>query len=77
MEEVSFKSIVEDWASENNLLLHSSHKSDAFGRLLYRLQDAERRSRGVLVYLAEDVVFGEDGEPYALDDKLVAKAMGR
>ncbi|KIW41480.1 uncharacterized protein PV06_07032 [Exophiala oligosperma] len=76
-EEVTFKSLVEDWASENNLLLHSSHKSDAFGRLLYRLQDAERRSRGILVYLAEDVVFGEDGEPYALDDKLVARAMGR
>ncbi|KIW14483.1 hypothetical protein PV08_07267 [Exophiala spinifera] len=76
-EEITFKSLVEDWASENNLLLHSSHKSDAFGRLLYRLQDAERRSRGILVYLAEDVVFGEDGEPYALDDKLVAKAMGR
>lgn len=76
-EEITFKSLVEDWASENNLLLHSSHKSDAFGRLLYRLQDAERRSRGILVYLAEDVVFGEDGDPYALDDKLVAKAMGR
>ncbi|KIV83045.1 hypothetical protein PV11_05105 [Exophiala sideris] len=77
MEEITFRSLVEDWASENNLLLHSSHRSDAFGRLLYRLQDAERRSRGVLVYLAEDVVFGEDGEPYALDDKLVAKATGR
>lgn len=77
MEEITFKSLVEDWASENNLLLHSSHKSDAFGRLLYRLQDAERRSRGILVYLADDVVFGEDGEPYALDDKLVARAMGK
>ncbi|KAK5391859.1 hypothetical protein LTR07_005040 [Exophiala xenobiotica] len=77
IEEISFKSEVEDWASENNLLLHSSHKSDAFGRLLYRLQDAERRSRGILVYLGEDIVFDEDGEPYALGDKLVAKAMGR
>ncbi|EHY60891.1 hypothetical protein ABEF92_005670 [Exophiala dermatitidis] len=77
MEEISFKSFVEDWASENNLLLHSSHKSDAFGRLLYRLQDAEGRSRGILVYLQDDVVFGEDGEPFALDDRLVKRAMGR
>lgn len=77
LEEITFKALVEDWASEHNLLLHSSHKSDAFGRLLYRLQDAERRSRGILVYLAEDVVFGEDGEPFALDERLVARAMGR
>jgi hypothetical protein len=77
VEEISFKSLVEDWASEHDLLLHSSHRSDAFGRLLYRLQDADRRGRGILVYLADDVVFGEDGEPYALDERLVAKARGR
>lgn len=77
LEEITFKTLVEDWASENNLLLHSSHKSDAFGRLLYRLQDAEGRSRGILVYLQDDVVFSEDGEPFALDDRLAARAMGR
>lgn len=76
MEEITFKSLVEDWCSEHNLLLHSSHKSDAFGRLLYRLQDAERRNRGILVYLADDVVFGEDGEPYALEERLVKRARG-
>ncbi|KAJ9605510.1 hypothetical protein H2200_010167 [Cladophialophora chaetospira] len=78
MDEISFKSIVENWASEHNLLFTTSHKSDAFGRLLYRLQDAERRNRGVLVYLAEDIVFGaEDGDPYALDDRLVGMARAR
>ncbi|KIX05252.1 uncharacterized protein Z518_06124 [Rhinocladiella mackenziei CBS 650.93] len=77
VEEITFKALVEEWCSENNLLLHSSHKSDAFGRLLYRLQDAERRSRGILVYLQDDVVFGEDGEPYALDEDLVSKAMSK
>ncbi|ETI26736.1 hypothetical protein G647_10181 [Cladophialophora carrionii CBS 160.54] len=78
VEEISFRTIVEDWASEHNLLLTTSHKSDAFGRLLYRLQDAERRNRGILVYLAEDIVFGaDDGEPYALDDRLVLMARGR
>lgn len=75
-DEVSFKDMVEEWCSEHDLLLHSSHRSDAFGRVLYRLQDAERRSRGVLVYLQDDVVFGEDGEPYGLDDKLVRLARG-
>ena len=78
VDEISFRSIVEDWASEHNLLLTTSHKSDAFGRLLYRLQDAERRNRGVVVYLAEDIVFGaEDGEPYALDERLVQRARGK
>ncbi|KIV97789.1 hypothetical protein PV10_01497 [Exophiala mesophila] len=75
-DEISFKTIVEDWCSENNLLLHSSHKSDTFGRMLYRLQDAEARNRGVLVYLEDDVVFGVQGDPYALDDRLVRLARG-
>ena len=78
VDEISFKTLLEDWCSEHNLLLTTSHKADAFGRLLYRLQDAERRNRGVLVYLAEDIVFGaEDGEPYGLDDRLVGRARGR
>lgn len=80
VEEISFKAIVEDWCSENNLLLTTAHKSDAFGRLLYRIHDAETRrtAGGVLVYLAEDIVFGaDDGEPYALDDRLAAKARGK
>ncbi|KAH0829538.1 hypothetical protein AYO21_10392 [Fonsecaea monophora] len=78
MEEMTFRSLVEEWCSEHNLLLQTSHKSDAFGRLLFRLQDAERRNRGILVYLQDDVVFGaEDGEPYALDERLIAKARGK
>ncbi|KIW94902.1 uncharacterized protein Z519_04880 [Cladophialophora bantiana CBS 173.52] len=78
MEEMTFRSLVEEWCSEHNLLLQTSHKSDAFGRLLYRLQDAERRNRGILVYLQDDVVFGaEDGEPYALDERLIGKARGK
>ena len=76
-DEVSFKDIVEEWCSENNLLLHSSHRSDAFGRLLYRLQDAEKRGRGVLVYLQDELVFDEDGNPYGLDEGLVRVARAR
>jgi len=79
LHEISFKDLVEDWCSENNLTLRSSHKADALGRLLYRLQDGDPnpRSKGILVYLQDDVVFGEDGEPYGLDDALVRKALGK
>lgn len=77
VEEISFRDVVEEWCSENNLILHSSHKADTFGRLLYRLQDAERRSKGIMVYLHDDVVFSEDGEPFPLDDSLVNRAQGR
>jgi hypothetical protein len=81
LEEVSFRTILEEWCSENNLLLTTAHKSDAFGRMLFRLQDADRHSKkggGVLVYLSEDIIFGaDDGEPYGLDDRLVRKVRGQ
>lgn len=74
--EVSFRDIVEDWCTEHNLLLRSTNTSDAYGRLLYRLSDAEKKSKGVLVYLLDDVVFSVEGEPFGLDDGLVGRARG-
>lgn len=74
VEDISFKDIVEEWCTEHNLLLRSTNRSDEFGRLLYRLSDAERRSKGLLVYLLDDVVFSEDGVPYGLDEPLIEKA---
>ena len=74
MEDISFKDIVEEWCTEHNLLLRSTNRSDEFGRLLYRLSDAERRSKGLLVYLLDDVVFSEDGIPYGLDKPLIERA---
>lgn len=74
VEDISFKDIVEDWCTEHNLLLRSTNRSDEFGRLLYRLSDAERRSKGLLVYLLDDVVYSEDGMPYGLDEPLVQQA---
>ena len=76
-EAASFKEQVEEWCAENNLMLRSTNKSDAFGRLLYRLQDAERRSKGILIYLLEDVVFSEDGQPFGLDEVLLEEATRR
>ncbi|KAI9881875.1 MAG: hypothetical protein M1823_006412, partial [Watsoniomyces obsoletus] len=76
VEDISFKDIVEEWCTEHNLLLRSTNRSDEFGRLLYRLSDAERKSKGVRVYLLDDVVFSEDGVPYGLDDPLVERARG-
>ena len=73
-EDISFKDIVEEWCTEHNLLLRSTNRSDEFGRLLYRLSDAERRSKGLLVYLLDDVVFSKDSVPYGLDEPLIEKA---
>ena len=79
VEEISFRSLLEDWCLEHNLLLTTNHKSDDLGRLLYRIRDAEAKghSRGIEVYLGEDIVFGaEGGEPFALDEELVRRARG-
>ena len=76
-EEISFKEIVEEWCAENNMILRSTNRSDAFGRLLYRLQDAERRSKGILIYMLDDVVFSEDGQPFGLDEVLLEEATRR
>ncbi|RMZ79326.1 hypothetical protein DV737_g3451, partial [Chaetothyriales sp. CBS 132003] len=80
VEVASFKEQVEEWCAENNLLMRSTNKSDPFGRLLYRLQDAAgggSRSKGILVYLLDDVVFSEDGQPFGLDDVLLEEATRR
>ncbi|RMZ77039.1 hypothetical protein DV738_g4615, partial [Chaetothyriales sp. CBS 135597] len=74
----SFKEQVEEWCAENNLLMRSTNKSDPFGRLLYRLQDAAgSRSKGILVYLLDDVVFTEAGQPFGLDEALLEEATRR
>ncbi|RMZ88153.1 hypothetical protein DV736_g4624, partial [Chaetothyriales sp. CBS 134916] len=80
LEVASFKEQVEEWCAENNLLMRSTNKSDPFGRLLYRLQDPAgggSRSKGILVYLLDDVVFNEDGQPFGLDHVLLEEATRR
>lgn len=76
-DELTFRDIVDEWCAENDLMLRSSGMSDSLGRLLYRLQDAAMRSKGILIYFQGDVIFDEDGEPYGLDDKLINKASKR
>ncbi|KAK5045698.1 hypothetical protein LTR84_009067 [Exophiala bonariae] len=84
VEEMSFRMFVEEWCIENDLVLVSSHRSDAAGRLLFRLQDAGQRShgRGVQVFLQDDTVFVLDDAadkgsvPYGLDERLVALVRG-
>jgi hypothetical protein len=77
VEEIPFRDIVEEWASENNLLLTSTHKADHLGRLLFRIHDAEKRNRGVTVYFGEDILVGaDDGVYFGLDDTLVKRARG-
>lgn len=75
-EEVSFKDLVEGWCAEHDLLLQSTGASDALGRLLYRLVDVGGRGKGLRVYFDEELVFDEEGEPWALDEQLVQRVRG-
>ena len=77
IEEPPFREILEEWCSENDLILQSSSRSDYMGRKLLRLQDADMRKKGMLIYLAEDVVWDEEGTPYGLDEQLVQKATAK
>lgn len=76
-EEASFKEYVEEWCAENDLLLQNTGKSDALGRLLYRLVDVSGRGKGLRVYFEDDLVVDEDGEPWSLDEGLVGRIQGK
>lgn len=77
VEELSFREIVEQWCAENDLLLQSTGRSDALGRLLYRLVNLTGKGKGLLVYFAEDVLFDSDGMPWSLDESLVGRVRGK
>jgi hypothetical protein len=75
--EPSYRELVEAWCTENDLLLQSTGRSDALGRLLYRLVDVTGKGKGLLVYIADDVLFDGDGNPWMLDDELVQRVRGK
>ncbi|ETN37682.1 uncharacterized protein HMPREF1541_07305 [Cyphellophora europaea CBS 101466] len=76
-DDLSFKDLVEAWCAENDLLLQSTGKSDALGRLLYRLVDVAGRGKGLRVYFEEELVCDEQGEPWGLDEALAQRVRGR
>ncbi|KPI40765.1 Tuftelin-interacting protein 11 [Cyphellophora attinorum] len=75
--EPSYRELVDAWCTENDLLLQNTGRSDALGRLLYRLVDVTGKGKGSLVYIADDVLFDGDGKPWMLDDDLMHRVRGR
>ena len=74
---VSFRTIVEDQASRNNLLVMPTGASHpATGQAIYRVSKAPG-ARGLSIYLRDDVVFAQNGErfePISVDE-MVARAL--
>ncbi|KAF8422566.1 GC-rich sequence DNA-binding factor-like protein-domain-containing protein [Tirmania nivea] len=60
-EQVSFRDAIEDWCAENNLLLIPLRKADEkTGQPLFRITASASGVGGLVVYLKNDVVWGQD-----------------
>lgn len=60
-EQVSFRDAIEDWCAENNLLLIPLRKADEkTGQPLFRITASASGVGGLVVYLRNDVVWGQD-----------------
>ncbi|RPB23784.1 TFP11-domain-containing protein [Terfezia boudieri ATCC MYA-4762] len=76
-EQVSFRDAIEDWCAENNLLLIPLRKADEkTGQALFRITASASGVGGLVVYLRNDVVWGQDKksrdkfEPLGLENVL-------
>lgn len=76
-EQVLFKDAIDDWCTENNLLLIPLRKADEkSGQPLFRITASTSGIGGVIVYLSNDVVWVQDNnirgkfEPTGLDHVL-------
>ena len=59
-EEVSFRTIVEEVASERNLLFRATGKSHERGYPLFRVSQGVDGKGGVTVYLHDDIVWAQE-----------------
>jgi len=60
-EQVSFRDAIEDWCAENNLLLIPLRRADdKTGQPLFRITGSASGVGGLVVYLRNDVVWGQD-----------------
>lgn len=76
--EMSFRSIVEEVAAENNLIFLPTGKSHKSGQVLFRLSTNVDGKSGITVYLQEDIVWvqeGSDFSPIGLQE-MVTRAQG-
>ena len=78
MPEITFRDVVEEWCVAEDLMMVSMHKPHRSGLPLYRIRAASGgKGSGMVVYLQDDVVWSEAGDPYGLDDELADLARGR
>lgn len=79
--EITFKSIVEDFASSHNLFFLPTGKAHEKSRMpIYRVSLNVDGKGGLQVYIQDDAVWALDGEVYravTLDDMVLRAARGR
>ncbi|KAI0628035.1 TFP11-domain-containing protein [Trametes polyzona] len=64
-QEITFRSIVEDYAATHNLLFIPTGRADEKSRMpLYRVSQSADGKGGILVYILDDAVWASDGEDY-------------
>jgi tuftelin-interacting protein 11 len=73
--DVSFRTIVDDFAAAHNLLLMPTQRTHERSRMpLYRVSGNASGKGGILVYLLDDVVWtgeGEDWKPVSLEEMVL------
>lgn len=63
--EITFRSIVDDYASNHNLMFFPAGKVDEkTGHALFRVSKSADGKGGLLVYIADDAVWAMDGDQY-------------
>ena len=64
-QEITFRSIVDDYASSHNLMFFPAGKVDEkTGHALFRVSKSVDGRGGLLVYIADDAVWATDGDQY-------------
>ena len=64
-QEITFRSIVDDFASNHNLMFYPAGKVDEkTGHALFRVSKSADGKGGLLVYIADDAVWAMDGDQY-------------
>lgn len=64
-QEITFRSIVDDYASSHNLMFFPAGKVDEkSGHALFRVSKSVDGKGGLLVYISDDAVWATDGDQY-------------
>lgn len=77
-QEITFRSIVEDYAAQHNLLFIPAGKVEENSRMpLFKVSQRADGKGGLLVYIEDDAVWAQDGDSYRAIglDNMVLRAM--